>query len=637
MAHNTAVEPIEEIKSRLSIEDVVGRYVDLKRSGASYKGLCPFHGEKTPSFYVTPSRGTYHCFGCGKGGDIFSFLMETQHLAFPDALKELAQQAGVTLAEREQRKPSLKNRLYEANESAARLFADTLKSPAGLNARRYLEGRGFGPEAILLFDLGFAPEGRDVLVQALQKAGFETRILIAAGLAIQDESTGALRDRFRGRLMFPIRDAAGKITGFGGRAMGDTQPKYLNSPQTEIFDKSGVLFGVHRAREAMRKAGRAVLVEGYLDAVRAHVAGFANVVASLGTAVTAQQLTALSRLTDTVVLALDPDAAGQAAAARTGVEALSAVTQARGRREGSPSLLDLRIARLPEASGDPDELIRDRPEEWEALIDSAVPAFEFLYTQTLGSVDRSSDTWRQQAIDRLLPVIRGFGGSVGWQAQWLDRLARDTGTDARALQRSVSAGDSPGRAPSSRPRTRGRENATESSRAAVTAATAQGVSLDPVQRVEERLLAYLLKLVVVPDEAAELLRDWHFERHDHRALADAILAWSQGQNYDYQMFRETLPPELQERGDELLALDEPLPVDNKLSVGVAYYLARLRLFRIEVQLDRGAQLLADVESEDRPKAVADLARLMEERRETEQALDRLSQMVLQSTPANPLG
>lgn len=626
------MDAVEEVKGRLPIEDIVGQYVDLKRSGASYKGLCPFHQEKTPSFYVTPSRGTYHCFGCGKGGDIFSFVMELERLAFPDALSRLAEQAGISLPERDPEKPSLKGRLHEVNEAAARFFAEALRGRVGSTARLYLENRRFGPEAIMDFDLGFAPENRDALTSHLRRAGFDEHLLLAAGLVLQDDTTQQIRDRFRGRLMFPIRDAAGKISGFGGRALADTvQPKYLNSPQTEIFDKSGVLFGVHRARDAIRREGRAVLVEGYLDAVRAHVAGYANVVASLGTAVTTQQLMSLSRLTATVVLALDPDAAGQSAAARTSLDALTALTQARGRQSGSAAALDLRIAELPREGGDPDELIRDHPEKWPDIVTAAIPAFEYFYLQTMRGLDRESDSWRQQAIDRLLPVIGTFAGSVGWQAEWIERLARDTGTEVRALQRALPAGA--GRPANNRSRRTGtptQKQPRAGSAEEPASAAMHRLTVDPGRHVEERLLALLVKLLVLPDDARDLLRDWEFEQPDHKDLKNALLAWADNQNYDYDLFRETLEPQLQARADTLLAMNEPLPDDGKVSVAVAYYLARLRLFRIVTQLRRASEMVNQMGSDDSKDAIASVSRLMAERLETEEDLGRLSELAVRS-------
>lgn len=619
------MDPVEEIKGRLAIEDLVGRYVDLKRSGASYKGLCPFHNEKTPSFYVSPSRGSYHCFGCGNGGDVFSFVMEAERLTFPEALKQLAGQTGVDLPERETAQPSLKGRLYEANETAATFFADTLGSAAGERARAYLAERGFGATAAELFSLGYTPEGRERLVQHLHAAGFDDRILLAAGLALQDDVGGKARDRFRGRLMFPIRDRSGRVTGFGGRTLGDVQPKYLNSPQTEIFDKSATLFAIHLAQDAIRQSGQAVVVEGYLDAIRAHTAGFLDTVASLGTAITTQQLIALSRLTDRVILALDPDAAGQAAAARTSITALAELRRTRTSGAGN---FELRIARLPADHGDPDELIRDHADLWQESIASAIPAFDFYFEQSMRALDRSSDAWRQEAIDRLLPVIQQFAGAAGWQAVWLERLAHETGIDPRALQRSLGGGA----APAQRRPVRSKD---DGQRSVVSGTTARALGSDPLALIERALVGLLLQLIIIPDEAATLLRDVSLHHPGHRALLSHLLAWQDNRNYDYEMFRETLPDDLQRQADELRTLDVPLPDDGKISVAVASHLARLRRFQLEVQLSRATDLLPELAAEDRPPAVANLAELMRQRYQVERELDQLSQRALQSISHAP--
>lgn len=627
------MEPVEEIKSRLSIEDVVGRLVDLKRSGASYKGLCPFHQEKTPSFYVTPSRGTYHCFGCGKGGDLFSFVMETERLSFPEALRKLADQAGVDLPEREQKAPSLKRQLYAANEAAAHFFLETLRGARGSSARQYLQERRLDAAAVEAFDLGYAPPSRDELARHLRQAGFDDRILLAAGLILQDESGGQARDRFHGRLMFPIRDASGKISGFGGRTLRDAQPKYLNSPQTEIFDKSASLFGIHRAVDAMRASRRAVLVEGYFDAIRAQISGYPYVVASLGTAVTSQQLMALSRLTDTVILALDPDAAGQSAAARTSLAALAEVTRARGRATGAAGALDLRVARLPSGGGDPDELIRDRVDLWEAALAGAVSAFEFYFRQTLASLDRNTEDWRQTAIDRLLPIIQQFAGSAGWQAEWVERLASETGVDPRILQRSMPSAGSGAPEPRRTGRMRGPRTRETEARSVVSETTARAVTADPALAVERALVALLLTLVVVPDEAARILESTPMDYPVHRAIVDALLRWRANGNFDYEMFRETLPEDVRPAAGELRALEPPPPDDGKVSVAVAYHLARLRQFRVQAQLSRVRDALQDIDPGDRQGTVESLAVLMSERLKIEEELERLSRQAVQSSGA----
>jgi len=606
------VDAVDEVKARLSIEELVGRYVDLKRSGSSLKGLCPFHNEKTPSFYVSPSRGTYHCFGCGKGGDSISFFMEMEHLQFPDALKRLAEQTGVSLPERQ--KPSLKKTLYEVNERAAEYFRAALGRRDGQRARSYLHERHFGDDAIDAFDLGFAPSNRDALCRQLKGHGFDDRVLLAAGLALQDDVGGPTIDRFRGRLMFPIRDQSGHILGFGGRALGDIQPKYLNSPQTEIFDKSSVLFGIQRAADAIRQSRRAILVEGYLDAVRAQMAGYLDVVASLGTAVTPAQLRGLVRLADTVVLALDPDPAGLAATARASLTALASIRSASGH-----ATIDLRVARLPGDAGDPDEAIRDHPEQWDRAIDSSVPAFEFVFDHTVSGLNRSSDAWRQEAIDSLLPLIQQFAGSPGWQATWIQRLATETGVDIRAIQHAL-----PGRSAPSRRRPSG-----PSSQPVVTGTTSRALTADPHIDVERGLVALLLKLVVVPDEAAALLDSAEITTPDLKSIVHYLLDWRTRGNYDYEMFRETLPAAQQELADELRGLDVPLPDGGKTSVAVAYHLARLRQFDLQSRLARTQALLAEVDDGDRPAALAGLARLMDERHAVERDLDWISRKTVQ--------
>jgi DNA primase len=620
------VDAVEEIKSRLSIEDVVGRYVDLKRSGASYKGLCPFHEEKTPSFYATPSRGSFHCFGCGKSGDIFSFVMEMDRLEFREALERLAAQAGVTLPDRERETPSLKKKLYEVNEAAARLFRESLEGRQGRQARDYLGGREFGGEAIEHFDLGYAPAGRDTLAQSLRKEGFDDRILLAAGLAVQDDIGGHARDRFWARLMFPIRDSGGRIVGFGGRALGDVQPKYLNSPQTEIFDKSSVLYGIHRGADAIRESGRAVLVEGYLDAVRAHGAGYTNVVASLGTSVTTQQLIGLVRLAQTVILALDPDPAGQAAAARTALNALAEVTQARGRNPGAAAALDLRIARLPEDRGDPDDVIRKDPQLWESLIAASVPAFDFFFGQTMESLNRSSDTWKQEAIDRLLPVIQQFSTSTGWQATWIQRLADETGIDPRTLQRAMPL-------PSPPRRQRQSPTARSSPSDATRETTTRVLAADPAAAMERKLIAMLVRMVLIPEDIVGDLEVIRMSVPEYDAILKGLLAWRTRRNYDFEMMRDSLPEETRGRADELYALHEPVPPDHLARIGVEYHLARLRHFRLLAQLRRATQAVSEMGADDESATRGSLAELVSERHDLEETLERLSREVVQPQPA----
>jgi DNA primase catalytic core len=549
--------------------------------------------------------------------------MEMERRTFPEALKQLAEQAGVTLPERDAHKPSLTKRLYEVNEAAVRFFQQSLSSPPGEKARSYLRERQFDSTAIELFQLGFAPEGRESLVRNLRSAGFDDHLLLTAGLALQDEQSHTFRDRFHGRLMFPIRDASKRVVGFGGRILSDGQPKYLNSPQTEIFDKSSVLFGVHLAQDAIRQAKRAVLVEGYLDAVRAHVSGFQNVVASLGTAVTLAQLRALHRFTGVVVLALDPDAAGKLAAARAGLNALAELTPGSGRSRGDAGALDLRIAVFPPGQGDPDEMIRDQPAIWKESLSASVPAFEFYFTQTMQSLDRDDPTWRQQALDRLLPVLQKLAGSADWQASALQRLASETGISTQLLINSLPRMRPP--TSGARPRA-GREQA----RASIASVTTDSLAADPALGIERALMALLLKLVVVPPSIISGLTETPFVQPDHEQILGRLLDWSPGGNYDYMLFRETLPDELRDEADALHARDVPVPEDDKLELAVSLHVARWREFRLQARLDTVQQLLTEVGPEDLPAVLAQASELLAEIGEVDQTLERLNLRAVQS-------
>ena len=292
-----AVGVVAEIKGRLPVQDVVGETVQLRKAGTTLKGLCPFHGEKTPSFVVTPVRDTWHCFGCGKHGDIFTFVMERDGVAFPEALAQLAARAGVEIDERTKREDARLARMREVMEAAIAFYHAVLtKSKTGAQALEYLKGRGFTDETIAKYQLGWAPGGWDTLVRQLgKKRQITPPELLEVGLASPRQRGGGVYDKFRERVIFPIRDTNGHPVGLGGRILGkegqsadgqDHGPKYLNSPATPLFDKSRTLYLIDRAKSAIRKTGQAVIVEGYTDALMAHQAGFDNVVASLGTALT---------------------------------------------------------------------------------------------------------------------------------------------------------------------------------------------------------------------------------------------------------------------------------------------------------------------------------------------------------------
>lgn len=449
---------VDEIKARLDIVDVVGAYVPLKKAGRTYKGLCPFHSEKTPSFVVNPDRQTWHCFGaCGTGGDIFSFMQRVENVDFPEALRMLGERAGVDVRPRtsaDQAEDEARQRMYDIHAAAAQLFYNQLlNSPAAGAARAYLERRQVDDTTRDRFQLGYALDSWDALLTALQGRGFSASDMAAAGLAIAREGPpeGGHYDRFRGRLIFPIRDERGRVIGFGGRTLGDATPKYLNSPQTPIFDKGHCLYGLDLAKDAMRRSGMAVVVEGYMDVVSLHQRGFQNVVASLGTALTEHQVALAARHAPTLVLALDADSAGNAATLR-GLQVVSrAVATAKRRMPGPGGRLntvekrtvEVRISVLPEGL-DPDDLVKQNPAEWERRVAASKPAPDYYFSALVADLDLTTPTGKEEAAARLLEVIRDELDSPVEQAHYLQWLARLTRVDERQLTQRFQALGRPG-------------------------------------------------------------------------------------------------------------------------------------------------------------------------------------------------
>ncbi|HZS01858.1 MAG TPA: DNA primase [Chloroflexota bacterium] len=436
-----AASPVEEVKARVDLVDLIGSTVALRQAGRSYRALCPFHSEKTPSFYVFPETQTWKCFGCGAGGDAFSFVMQRDNLEFGEALRELAARAGVTLESHgDPARQEADDRLRRANEAAALYYhALLMQQPAGQAARRYVEGRGITAETCERFTLGYAPDGGSALREHLAGAGFTTEDLLAAGLVVErEEGSGVVRDRFRHRLMFPIRDAQGRTIGFGGRTLTpDGVPKYLNSPQTALFEKGSVLYALDQAREAIRAERRAVIVEGYLDAVMAHQGGFRNVVAALGTALGERQLGPLGRISDEIVFALDPDAAGDSATLRSLVVAREALASTvpvptrRGIRYQATARCTLRVAQLPDGK-DPDELIRADPARWRELIATAPPVLDFLFERLPYQHDLASPQGKTAAVEELVPALRDLADPIE-RAHYVQRLARVVGVPEAAI------------------------------------------------------------------------------------------------------------------------------------------------------------------------------------------------------------
>jgi DNA primase len=472
---------IEEVKSRLDIVEIVGQSVQLKKAGRIYKGLCPFHNERTPSFVVYPDQGTWHCFGaCGSGGDVFTFLMKKDNLDFGDALKLLAERAGVELHHNADGEDNRKT-LLEIHQIAASYFHYLLlRHPAAAYAREYLEHRQIRLESIVDFSLGFAQNGNTGLKDHLEGKGYASKDIERAGLVLATETGGGYRDRFRGRLMFPIRNRRGQTIGFGARALSDEdQPKYLNSPETPLFSKSDVLYGLDAAKDAIRDANLAVIVEGYTDVIIAHQEGFKNVVAAMGTALTEKQLSQLQRLSKRYALALDADVAGAAATERGLELARAALTRKQVPVPVGPGMVgfeerldaELLIITLPEGQ-DPDEVIlRDRS-NWRKLVEQATPLVDFYFSSQARELDLRTAHGKSEAVRRLLPVIGELNDPV-LRAHYTQELARLVQVDERLLAQRLEP--APGKAKAKRT---GREALISSAK--------------PIAKFDEHLLALAL-------------------------------------------------------------------------------------------------------------------------------------------------
>ncbi len=416
-----------EIKTKLSVLDVVGETVQLKRAGSVHKGLCPFHAEKTPSFIVSPDRETWHCFGCGEGGDIFTFLMRRDGLDFREALTRLAERAGVELSERSAREDRQRKRLREALEAAIAWYREVLlRTPQGEAARDYLAGRGLTDETLERFGIGFAPNAWDALTKRLRGRGFSEEELTAAGLA-SPSTRGGVIDKFRNRVIIPIRDQSARPIGLGGRIMpGSEGPKYLNSPATILFDKSRTLYAIDLAKTSIRKEKLAVIVEGYTDVMAAHQAGFTNVVASLGTALTHGQIELATRYADAVALAYDVDLAGEAATQRGLLAELGP----------DQSVSKVRVVRIP-AGKDPDELIRTDAEAWRTAIGQAKPVIEYFMDRVAAEVDLGTVAGRRELTGRVLALLRRVADPIE-RALYVQQLARMVNVEERVLNESLA-------------------------------------------------------------------------------------------------------------------------------------------------------------------------------------------------------
>ena len=592
---------IDDVKSRIDIVDLIGESVALKRAGRNFRALCPFHTERTPSFHVSPERQTWHCFGaCGTGGDVFSFLMKSQQIEFGEALRILADRAGVTLDDqRDPKEDERRERLLSANETAAAFFHNALlHAEAGAEARAYLAERGLDKATTEAFQVGYSLDSWDALRNHLTERGFTPDEQLAAGLLVESDRGGY--DRFRNRLMFPIRDARGRVAGFGGRVLASASDdsaqsagaKYINTPQSPIFDKSGLLYGLDRATDAIRKEKSVVVVEGYMDVIAAHQHGMANSVASMGTALTERQIRTLERFRGKILLAMDADAAGieatlralqeagaagaiHASAATVHPEALGEDEFSNRAQEWSRNALKRAAVNffvIPLSGKDPDEMIRADREGWDAAVAEAKPFTDHVFETVANRSDLSQPNGRSQLMQELLPIVRLIDEPV-FRAHYVQRLARLAQVEEEAVLGELRR----------KPARTARRDATRRD------ATESPVASQPLRRepAEEFCLALLLRHPELRHEGSNLSPEL-FLLGEHRAI---LSTWME--TPEIEPLRQALPTPLHERLDRILARDLPVLEGAQLRAAFQDCIRRIEVRRLSAAKRASAAALTD--------------------------------------------
>lgn len=607
---------LDDVKSRLDIVELVGGYVQLQRSGSSFKANCPFHQERTPSFYVFPDRQSWRCFGaCAEGGDAFSFIMKKERVDFREALVRLGARVGITVTD--QAETGGRSRLlFEINDAARQFFQRTLLEPEAEFVRDYLRNRGLNDRSLQTFEFGYSPARDNRLLGHLTGAGYTAESIAEAGLARETED-GRFYDLFRGRLMIPIRDWSARVAGFGSRALDDNAtPKYLNTPRTPVFDKSRILYAMHLAKEPIRQHG-AVIVEGYMDAIMAHQHGFDNVVASMGTALTEHQVALVRRLTHQVTMALDGDPAGRNATLRS-LESSWGVFQQRdqrsGRQSGSsvlqqPEALDLRVAELPQGK-DPDDYIRQSPAQWMEFIAGAAPLFDYLLAAVTERADVADADGRSWAVQTMLRFV----------AHISDPIKRDFYLDALSAHFSVDAGTLRAAMPvAARTDRAGRSNRS----APNTAEESTPLPGRNKNAAEEMALAMLLQHRDRLDDAeVESLQPAWFSRSENREIFRSVCSRVEPTDDG----ASSVPPELAPHLDDLRAGDLALPTPAMVEKAWHQLLLQMERDYLNQEIAQSTNAMADADLFSADPAIE--ARLRE-------CTNRRREIDMQLQPASP--
>lgn len=589
---------VDEVKQKTDILGVVSQYVKMVKAGKMYRGLCPFHSEKHGSFFVYPEQQTWHCFGaCATGGDVFSFVMKKEGLDFGEALRLLARRAGVILPESPEAaaRGKEKDRLYEINQVTAEFYHGELAKPGPAEkAREYAKRRGLMDKTINDFELGFSPVSWEALKAHLTSIGYKEDELVKAGVLVQGDN-GQSHDRFRGKLMFPVRDERGHVTGFGARVLDDSLPKYINSPQTDVFDKSSCLYGIHLAAPAVRKQSTAIIVEGYMDVLIAHQYSFTNVIATLGTAITEKQINIVKRLSKNLIFALDPDAAGiEAIRKAENTSAMVIYQSVEGLRLLNPNVptphpsdvqvlkerkrlgigvyrsipgVNIKVAILPNGK-DPDEVIKENIELWQNLIKNSIPILDYTFNMVIATLDLNTAEGKSAAVEKLLPVIAEIKDPVQ-QPHYLQKLAGIVKVNGRVLQAELN-------------KIKPDQNAFIEKN--VGTQLKRPLLSNPV---EEYCLALLIQHPELRVKCEAILTDY-FEDSSNREILNILLYQEESE------LKERLAPEIWEKIDQLKA--KVLPEDSLEQKFTACVLRLREKYLRNREVEKEAVLALEMES-----------------------------------------
>ncbi len=530
------MDDLELIKSKINIVDLVQEYLPLKKAGVNYKAPCPFHPEKTPSFMVSPERGIFHCFGCQKGGDIFKFVMEKEGVEFKEALDILAQKAGVKL-KRSAEGSKHKDKLFEVNEKASQFYHHLLTAhPLGKEALKYLLKRGLTEQTIKKFKLGYSPNSWDSLTKFLTKRGYLIKDLIEVGLVVPSARGGY--DRFRGRIMYPLIDVKNQILGFSGRVLLSGEPKYINSPQTVLFDKSKFFYGLNSSKGEVRQKNAAILVEGEMDMLMSYQSGVENIVATKGTALTQDQLEIIKKYTDTILLCFDKDLAGDAAI-RRGIEMADSMG------------FTIRVVKI-EGGKDPAEMSLSDPDSWKKAVDTAEPVYDYYFSSSILRFNPKTAEGKRSIATELLPILRTITDTFT-KEHYIQKLASLLGVDDKLLRTQLKSPQLPQSHTSPQPSLSPQIKKNDS------------ISRTRQELLEEYLIALLIKIpsdiTYVPSFPETLLLS-----EDLRSIYVLLVIYLdaisfKGKSFNIKEFVSSAPEELQTQIDRLYLID----VSDKLS------------------------------------------------------------------------